>query len=150
MTSIQVNEKMPLADNKSMWPLVGSTSDHKVSSMGMYMPTVIALIAYIILAIFIILPFDFPVKTENGKKYIVKYNFWQRFITILLLLVPVALSLYTINCLMSGNCVVWSYAVTAITAIWVLVFAIMAMVYTWSPQKQQGLPTTTTVPSQMY
>lgn len=158
MSVINVAEKMPWSATPSstsgslpsLQGMVGQASDYKVKSMGgMYMPTVIALIAYAILAVIIILPFDFPVRGENGRKYIVKYNFWQRFLTVLLMIVPVALSLYSINCLMSGNCVVWSYAVTAVTAIWVLIFGVMAALYTWSPKKQQGYPTTTNVNGSM-
>jgi hypothetical protein len=156
MSIINVTEKFPtpgastqpsasaVASQPFMQNFIPAPSgEHAVKNMGMYMPTLIALIAYIILAVIIILPFDFPVRSENGRKYIVKYNFWQRFLTILLMIIPVALSLYTINCLMSGNCVIWSYAVTAVTAVWVLIFAIMAALYTWSPKKQQGYPTTT-------
>jgi hypothetical protein len=93
-------------------------------------PAIIAFVAYIILALVIILPFEFPlVDQETGKEYVVKYDFGQRLIVLLLMTIPVALSIYTINCMMSGNCVLWSYVVSIITAFWVLLFIMTAIVY---------------------
>ena len=35
---------------------------------------------------------------------------------------PIALSIYSINCMMVGQCVVWSYVQAIVLAIWVLLF----------------------------
>lgn len=131
-------------------PPSGMAAMHKVNKMHMYIPAIIALVAYLILALVIILPFDYPVKNENGRTYVVKYNFWQRLLTIILLAIPVMLSIYTINCLVGGNCIVWSYTVSIITAVWVIIFVVVAMIYTWSPKRQKGLPTTTQATAQIY
>lgn len=93
-------------------------------------PAIIAFIAYVILALVIILPFEFPLTDqETGKEYVVKYDFAQRLIVLLLMTIPIALSIYTINCMMSGNCILWSYVVSIITAFWVLLFIMTAVVY---------------------
>jgi len=99
--------------------------------MSLTMPAIIALVAYIILALVIILPFEFPVTDqETGKDYIVKYDFAQRLIVLLLMSIPIALSVYTINCMIAGNCLLWSWVVSFLTVFWVILFIITAIVYT--------------------
>lgn len=93
-------------------------------------PAIIAFIAYVVLALVIILPFEFPVTDQTtGEDYIVKYDFTQRLVVLLLMTIPIALSVYTIQCMMAGNCVLWSYVVSIITAFWVLLFLMTAIVY---------------------
>ena len=105
-------------------------SSKSIYGMNLTMPAVIAFVAYIVLALVIICPFDLPaVDQETGKDYIVKYDFSQRLIVLLLMTIPIALSVYTINCMMAGNCVLWSYVVSVITAFWVILFVITAIVY---------------------
>lgn len=102
-----------------------------VAGFELSMPAVIALIAYIVLALVIMLPFEFPVTDERtGEVVIVKYNFMERLIVLVLLLIPVGLSVYTINCMMMGNCKTWSYIVSIISVFWVVLFVISAFVYT--------------------
>lgn len=103
----------------------------KVLGMTITTPAVIALIAYVVLAFVIILPFEFPVvDQETGQEYVVKYDFAQRLIVLLLMLIPIALSVYTINCMMAGNCILWSYVVSFLSVFWVILFVIMAIIYT--------------------
>jgi len=95
-------------------------------------PAVIAFVAYIILALVVILPFEFPVTDERtGQVTIVKYNLGERIIVLLLLAIPIALSVYSINCMMAGNCLIWSYIVSIISVFWVVLFIISALVYTF-------------------
>lgn len=104
--------------------------------MDMKAPAAIALIGYIVMAIVILLPFEFPVYDEKtNETYVLKYSFVHRLITILLMAIPIALSVYSINCMMSGQCVVWSYIVSITTIIWIGMFVISAMIYTWKPKK---------------
>ena len=99
---------------------------------NLYTPTIIAFVGYIILAVTIILPFEYPVYDEvNDTTYIVKYDFGQRVLMLLLMTIPIVLSIYSINCMMGGNCVLWSYVVSIITIIWVAIFVIAAVVYTF-------------------
>jgi hypothetical protein len=95
-------------------------------------PAYIAAVAYIVMVITILLPFEFPAYDEvTGEEYIVKYDLGQRFLALLLMTIPIALSIYTINCMMTGNCMVWSYVVSIVTVVWVAIFVISAMVYTF-------------------
>jgi hypothetical protein len=98
----------------------------------LHMPAFIAAVAYLILVITILLPFEFPAYDEiTGQEYIVKYDLGQRLIALLLMTIPIALSIYTINCMMAGNCLIWSYVVSIITVIWVAIFVITAVMYTF-------------------
>lgn len=102
-----------------------------VLGMTITTPAVIALIAYVVLAFVIILPFEFPVvNQETGEEYIVKYDFAQRLIVLLLMSIPIALSVYTINCMMAGNCILWSYVVSFLSVFWVILFIVTAIIYT--------------------
>jgi hypothetical protein len=94
-------------------------------------PAVVAFIAYIVLALVIILPFEIPLTDqETGIEYIVKYDFAQRVIILLLMSIPIALSVYTINCMMAGNCTLWSYVVSVLTVFWIALFIIATLIYT--------------------
>ena len=110
--------------------VIAKAATKSIYGMNLTMPAIIAFVAYIVLALVIIMPFQFPVvDQETGKDYIVKYDFSQRLIVLLLMTIPIALSVYTINCMMAGNCVLWSYVVSVITAFWVILFVITAIVY---------------------
>ena len=107
-----------------------------VMGFKMSTPAVISLVAYVILALVIILPFEFPVTDERTNEVvIVKYNLVERLIVLLLLFIPIALSVYTINCMMTGNCVLWSYIVSLVSVFWVILFVISAFVYTMRKEK---------------
>lgn len=103
----------------------------KFAGMTITTPAIVALIAYLVLAFVIILPFEFPVvDQETGEEYIVKYDFAQRLIVLLLMSIPIALSVYTINCMMAGNCILWSYVVSFLSVFWVILFIVTAVIYT--------------------
>lgn len=105
--------------------------------MSLYTPAVMAAVAYIIMALVIILPFDYPVyDASSDTEIILKYDFTQRLIILLLSAIPIALSVYTINCMMGGKCVVWSYVVAIVTLIYITIFVITALMYTFQRQKQ--------------
>ena len=104
----------------------------KFLGLDLYTPTIIAFIGYIILAITIILPFEYPVYNEqDGSTRILKYDFFQRLIMLLIMTIPIILSIYTINCMIGGNCILWSYVVTIMTILWIVIFVISAIVYTF-------------------
>lgn len=94
-------------------------------------PAYIALIAYVILAITVLLPFEYPVEDEQGKTFIVEYNLPKRLIMILLMAIPIALSVYSINCMMVGQCTTLSYVVSLMTVFWIVVFVIVAFATTF-------------------
>jgi len=103
---------------------------------NLYTPAVIAAVAYIIMALVIILPFDVPMYDEaTDQDIVIKYDFTQRLIILLLSAIPVVLSVYSINCMMGGQCVVWSYVVAIVTVIYITIFVITALMYTFQRQK---------------
>ena len=96
-------------------------------------PAVIAFVAYLVLALIIILPFEIPVKDDKtGEIVVLKYNFFERLLILLLISLPLAFYIYSINCMMVGNCEVLSYLIAFLTVIWVGVMVIMAFMYTFS------------------
>lgn len=100
--------------------------------LKMYTPAIIAFIGYIVMALVILMPFEIPVYDEaNDKVYVVKYDLAQRLVSLLLLSIPFALSVYTINCLMAGQCLVWSYVMSIMTIVWISLFVIGAFAYTF-------------------
>ena len=107
--------------------------------MKMYMPAIIALIAYIVMGIVILLPFEYPVYDERSDSmYVLKYHFGQRLVILLLMTIPIALSVYTINCMMAGSCLVWSYIISIATVLWIAMFVLSAIIYTWAPKTQEN------------
>ncbi len=126
--------------NKKSTPSCKIMSQTPSNFLGfhIYTPTIIAFIGYIVLAITIILPFEYPITDEtDGSVYIMKYNFMHRFLMLLIMTIPIILSIYTINCMVGGNCVLWSYVVTIMTIIWIAIFVISAMVYTFHYKRDQ-------------
>lgn len=102
-------------------------------------PAIIAFVGYIILALVIILPFQYPVVDEStGEEYVVKYDFGSRILILLLMAIPIALSVYSINCMMVGQCLIWSYIVAIIGVYWVALFVILAIIYTLRPEGFQN------------
>lgn len=98
-----------------------------VKSWNIQKPTIIAGIAYLILAIVILMPFqigEYDKSYESGKKF----DFGYRVLLLLILAIPIGLSLYTINCMVAGRCVTWSYINAVIICIWVILF-VTASVY---------------------
>lgn len=108
------------------------SSPKTIVGLQLQAPAYVAAISYIILVIVILLPFEFPAYDEiTGEEYIVKYDLGQRLIALLLMTIPIALSIYTINCMMTGNCLLWSWVVAIVTFIWVAIFVISALLYTF-------------------
>lgn len=104
-----------------------------VSLTKLTTPAYATLIAYVILAVVILTPFEFPVYDDRTQKQvIVKYDFMQRLIMLILMLLPLALSVYSINCMIVGDCEMWSYIVAFLSIFWVGIFVLMAFFYTFA------------------
>lgn len=87
-------------------------------------PAFLAAVAYMIMALVILLPFDLSRVDETQPK---KYVLTERLFMLLLLVIPVGLSVYSINCYVVGNCVTWSYINAIMVAVWVLMFVLAAV-----------------------
>lgn len=88
-------------------------------------PAIVTLVGYAILVFIVLLPIDMYTLDETTHKYIKqKYDFLQRLLIVLLLSFPFILSIYSVNCMMVGSCVWWSWIVAVSTLVWsVLVLA---------------------------
>ena len=91
-------------------------------------PALLACVAYLVLAFVILLPLDNKkCDSINGQPC---YNFGKRVLTLLLMLIPIGLSVYSINCMMVGKCAVWSWVNSIIIAVWVLLFIVAIILST--------------------
>jgi amino acid transporter len=92
-------------------------------------PAIIAFIAYAILALVIILPFEFPVTDERTgeTQKRSKYN-----LTGTLCCTITSNCSYQPcyhNCMMHGNCVLWSYVAAFVSVFWVSLYNIRAYLH---------------------
>lgn len=106
--------------------------------MDLSKPALLAAVSYLVMAFVILLPLN------NGKcdsKDPACYNFGKRVLVLILMLIPIGLSIYSINCMVAGKCLVWSWVNSIFIAIWVLLFIIAAVMSTdtQSFYEQQGL-----------
>lgn len=92
---------------------------------GFTNPAIVTLVGYAILVILVLLPVDMYTYDDVSNKYVKqRYDFLQRFLIVLLLSFPFILSIYSVNCMMVGSCVWWSWIVAVVTLVWsVLVIA---------------------------
>ena len=103
-------------------------------------PAIVAIVAYSVLCILVLLPIDLEVWDEKTQKYVKqKYNFWTRLLLLFLLLFPYILSIYSLNCMMVGGCDVWSWVVGIVTIVWSFVVVAYAF-YDYSFRVDDVLP----------
>ena len=93
-------------------------------------PAYIMIVAYLIVGVVILIPFELKVYNDATQEFeIIEYNILHRVLLILYLLLPVCLHVYSVNCMMVGNCTIWSYVYTFIHVAWILVFILIAFSY---------------------
>ena len=107
-------------------------------------PAVIAAIAYIILGLMVLLPFNtswtvVQAETPGIEPVVVQeqQSLGYRFLLLLIMLIPIGLSIYSINCMMVGKCVVWSYIQAIVIAVWVLLFVTATFLSAESQKEMQ-------------
>lgn len=93
-------------------------------------PAVLAAISYLIMAFVILLPLNGSCDPRKDSQC---YNFPRRLLILLLMIIPIGLSIYSINCMVVGNCMVWSWINSIFIALWVLLF-IITMVMSFDNQ----------------
>jgi hypothetical protein len=89
-------------------------------------PGLIATVAYTIMVIILLLPFDISTINPNIKK---KYDFKYRLLLLCILMIPIGFSVYSINCMMVGKCIVWSYIQSIAITLWVMLFITATLLY---------------------
>jgi protein-S-isoprenylcysteine O-methyltransferase Ste14 len=88
-------------------------------------PALVALVGYAILVFIVLLPVDMYTFDDKTDKYVKqRYSFPYRLLVALLLLFPFLLSVYSVNCMMVGNCAAWSWIVAVITILWAAIIAV--------------------------
>jgi hypothetical protein len=91
--------------------------------MELSKPAYIAAVAYLILVIVILFtPASYAMQGTETEK---PQSFASKVVSIILLLIPVALSIYSINCFVVGGCVVWSWINAVSVLLWVLLLVLV-------------------------
>lgn len=102
-------------------------------------PAGLAAIAYLIMGLVILLPLNIGGKDPiYGEELGKGYNLTRRILIVLVMLIPIGLSIYSINCMMVGKCVIWSWVNALIIAVWVLLFLIAALMSYDNRSKVEG------------
>lgn len=91
-------------------------------------PAILASISYIFLAFMILMPFGVATN-ESGKRY----DFGSRLFIVLIMLIPIGLSIYSINCMVVGGCSIWAWVQGVALAFWVILFIIASILTGQSP-----------------
>lgn len=87
-------------------------------------PAILASISYLILAFMILLPLGVVSNEELGEK---RYNFSHRLLIVIIMLIPIGLSIYSINCMVVGGCSIWAWIQGIALAFWVLLFILVSL-----------------------
>ena len=100
-------------------------------------------IAYIVMAVVILLPFNVSpaLDSEIASTISQRYVFTERLVLVLLMLIPMGLSIYSINCFVVGKCLVWSWIHAILVIFWVLLFVIAAGVMSRTPDDTEQFGT---------
>ena len=95
-------------------------------------PAMLAMVSYLVMAFIILLPLNGYCDPQKNPGC---YNMPKRLLVVLLMLIPIGLSVYSINCMVVGKCMVWSWVNSVFIALWVLLFLI-ATVASFDNRKQ--------------
>lgn len=89
-------------------------------------PAVVTLVGYAILVFIVLLPLDMFTYDSKTNSYVKqKYSFPYRLLIALLLLFPFLLSVYSVNCMIVGNCHLWGWILGILTLLWAIVITVM-------------------------
>jgi hypothetical protein len=92
-------------------------------------PAYVTLIASLILAIVILLPTNIKVyDPETNDTVLVSYDLKKRIVMLLFLLLPMVIHVYSINCLVVGNCNLFAWIVSMLVVLWIISFIVVAFV----------------------
>lgn len=105
-----------------------SSGSSLLGPMVLTAPAVTTLVAYALLIVLVLLPFNMYAYDSKENKYVTyKYSFSQRLALALLLLLPFLLGIYSVNCMMVGECVLFSWIVAIITILWAIIVVVLAL-----------------------
>lgn len=93
--------------------------------MNLTKPAFLAAVSYLILGLAVLFPLNQTMcNTKDKEQYYMCDPFTMRVLTFIILLIPIILSVYSINCMMVGKCVIWSWVNAIAIVLWVLLFLI--------------------------
>lgn len=99
-----------------------------MNGFRMTSPAIVTLIGYAILIFIVMLPVDMYVYDDKTNKYVKqRYSFGYRALIAALLLLPFLLSVYSVNCMMVGDCVWWSWIVALLTLLWAVLIVVATL-----------------------
>ena len=114
---------MPAASAKPASGLISAFDGFTVTP-----PALVALVGYAILVFIVLLPVDMYTYDDKSGKYVKqRYSFSYRLLVALLLLFPFLLSVYSVNCMMVGNCTVFSWVVALLTLLWAVIITVTTL-----------------------
>ena len=91
----------------------------------------VAMIAYALLLVLILLPLDLFIYKDETSNYVKqKWSLGQRLVLLLLMLLPFGLSVFTVSCISSGYtpaCGAWGWIIAVITMLWAIVVTVTAL-----------------------
>jgi hypothetical protein len=109
----------------------------KAPKLHLTKPAWIATVAYLILGFMILLPLNNSYITAPDGT-LKQAGFGYRFLVFLVMLIPIGLSIYSLNCMMVGHCTLWSYAQAIAICIWVILFVVATLVAGGNNDVQQN------------
>jgi hypothetical protein len=98
--------------------------------MDLATPTYIASVAYLVLVLVIIFAPASTLMHVNGADDAIDQRpstLSSKLISVVLLFIPIALSIYSINCYVVGGCVVWSWINAISILLWVLLLVLVVV-----------------------
>lgn len=114
-------------------------------SWGLSGPATLASIAYLTLAAVILLPLDIGDVDDQQKQQ--QYNLSRRLWILVLMLLPIGLSIYSINCMVVGRCRTWSWVQSLVLFIYTILFTTISVVSWAKPGSVHHSDDTTIIPT---
>jgi hypothetical protein len=97
-------------------------------NINITLPAIVTLVGYLLMVVLILVPFDMSVWDDEQGEYVrLKYNVSQRLFIVFLMLFPLILGVYSVNCFVVGNCTVLSWAVALLTIVWAAAVIVSAV-----------------------
>lgn len=85
----------------------------------------VAAVGYILVAIALFIPVK-PADEKKATEY--EYRMADRFVVLLVMLIPMALSVYTIDCMVEGQCQPWAWVNSVMVFVWSVVIFVVSIV----------------------
>jgi hypothetical protein len=91
-------------------------------------PAFMTFVASVILGLVLLLPIDLTIYDHETNKVVVdKYNAQKRITMLLFLSIPLAIHIYSIQCMVAGKCMVWSWIVSALLTGYIIAFILLSL-----------------------